>query len=90
MPFWASRVCSSMGAPFPSARIRLSAAATCEPTGLVAVVDGSPIAGRVIPVRHAGSVDVFLEALERLGPDAAGGILVADNDGRLDEAASAT
>jgi regulator of RNase E activity RraA len=55
------------------------------PPGLVAVVDGSPIAGRAIPVRHAGSVDVFLEALERLGPDTAGGILVADNDGRLDE-----
>jgi 4-hydroxy-4-methyl-2-oxoglutarate aldolase len=55
------------------------------PPGLVRVVDGPPIAGRAIPVRHAGSVDVFLEALERLGPDAAGGILVADNDGRRDE-----
>ncbi|HLO36240.1 MAG TPA: RraA family protein, partial [Candidatus Deferrimicrobium sp.] len=56
------------------------------PAGLGPVIAGRPIAGRVIPVRHAGSVDVFLEALERLGPAAAGRILVADNDGRLDEA----
>jgi regulator of RNase E activity RraA len=55
------------------------------PPGLARVGNGAPIAGRAIPVRHAGSVDVFLEALERLGPDAAGQILVADNDGRLDE-----
>ena len=39
--------------------------------------------GRVRPVRHCGSVDVFLEALEEA---AAGDILVVDNDGRLDEA----
>jgi 4-hydroxy-4-methyl-2-oxoglutarate aldolase len=44
------------------------------------------ISGPAIPVHHVGSVDVFLEALERLGPDAAGRILVVDNDGRLDEA----
>ena len=56
------------------------------PRGLARVGDGPPIAGRAVPVRHAGSVDVFLEALERIGADAAGRILVADNDGRLDEA----
>jgi 4-hydroxy-4-methyl-2-oxoglutarate aldolase len=44
------------------------------------------VAGRAVPVRHVGSVDVFLEAIERLGPDAAGRILVVDNDARLDEA----
>jgi regulator of RNase E activity RraA len=44
------------------------------------------VAGRAVPVRHVGSVDVFLEAIERLGPEASGRILVADNDGRLDEA----
>jgi 4-hydroxy-4-methyl-2-oxoglutarate aldolase len=55
------------------------------PNGLIRAVDGPPIAGRAVPVRHIGSVDVFLEALERLGADAAGRILVADNDGRLDE-----
>jgi regulator of RNase E activity RraA len=40
------------------------------------------IAGRVLPARHCGSVDVFLEAIERAG---AGDVLVIDNGGRLDE-----
>ena len=39
--------------------------------------------GRVFPVRHVGSVDVFLEALECVQP---GDVLVVDNGGRLDEA----
>ena len=39
--------------------------------------------GRARPVRHVGSVDIFLEALEEAGT---GDILVVDNDGRLDEA----
>lgn len=43
---------------------------------------GMRIAGRVLPVRHCGSVDVFLEAFE--GAEA-GDILVIDNGGRLDE-----
>ena len=55
------------------------------PAGLRPAVESPPIAGLAIPVRHAGSVDVFLEALERLGSAAGGRILVADNDGRLDE-----
>ncbi|MCI0370394.1 MAG: RraA family protein [candidate division NC10 bacterium] len=41
------------------------------------------MAGRVLPARHYGSVDVFLEALESAE---AGDILVIDNGGRLDEA----
>ncbi len=39
------------------------------------------MAGRVAPARHAGSVDVFLEAFERAEP---GDVLVVDNAGRLD------
>jgi len=39
--------------------------------------------GRVRPVRHAGSVDIFLEALNEAEP---GDVLVVDNGGRLDEA----
>jgi regulator of RNase E activity RraA len=50
---------------------------------LRAVVPGSRVAGRVAPARHVGSVDIFLEVLERTGP---GHVLVVDNDGRLDEA----
>ena len=41
------------------------------------------IAGPVLPVRHYGSVDVFLEALEHSAP---GDVLVIDNGGRRDEA----
>jgi hypothetical protein len=40
-------------------------------------------AGRALPVRHVGSVDVFLEALGHARP---GDVLVVDNGGRLDEA----
>lgn len=54
----------------------------CAPARLHAVVPGSRLAGRVCPARHAGSVDIFLEAL---GGAAPGEVLVADNDGRLDE-----
>jgi 4-hydroxy-4-methyl-2-oxoglutarate aldolase len=48
-----------------------------------AVVAGQRIAGRVLPVRHYGSVDVFLEAFTRAE---AGDVLVIDNGGRVDEA----
>ena len=47
------------------------------------VVPGSRVAGRVAPARHAGSVDIFLEALESAAP---GDVLVVDNAGRPDEA----
>jgi len=52
------------------------------PRVLHAVVPGSRLAGRVIPARHAGSVDIFLEALQEAAP---GDVLVVDNGGRLDE-----
>ena len=53
------------------------------PAGLGPVVPGSKIAGRALPARHYGSVDVFLEAFARADP---GDVLVVDNDGRTDEA----
>lgn len=40
------------------------------------------VAGPVLPVRHAGSVDVFFEALQEAP---AGRVLCIDNGGRLDE-----
>ncbi len=53
------------------------------PPGIAAVVPGRRAAGRVLPTRHYGSVDIFLEALT----DAeAGDVLVVDNGGRTDEA----
>jgi 4-hydroxy-4-methyl-2-oxoglutarate aldolase len=53
------------------------------PPGIGAVVPGHSIAGRALPARHYGSVDVFLEALGQGGP---GDVLVIDNGGRPDEA----
>lgn len=53
------------------------------PPGIGAVVPGHRIAGRALPARHYGSVDVFLEAFGRAGQ---GDVLVVDNGGRVDEA----
>jgi regulator of RNase E activity RraA len=53
------------------------------PPGIRPVAKGQRIAGRVLPARHYGSVDVFLEAYSTAEP---GDILVVDNGGRADEA----
>lgn len=50
--------------------------------GLTAVIPGTTIAGRVLPARHSGSVDVFLEAFGAAQP---GDVLCVDNAGRTDE-----
>src|SRR5438876_8585083 len=62
--------------------IRTQTPVRCAPALLHAVVPGSRLAGRVIPARHSGSVDIFLEALQEAAP---GDVLVVDNGGRLDE-----
>jgi regulator of RNase E activity RraA len=53
------------------------------PAGISPVIPGDRAAGRVLPARHYGSVDVFLEAFGAAEP---GDVLVVDNAGRLDEA----
>ncbi|GAA1191717.1 regulator of RNase E activity RraA [Kitasatospora gansuensis] len=63
--------------------VRLGVPLRVAPPGIVAVVPGQRVAGRVLPVRHYGSVDVFLEAFGEAGP---GDVLVIDNGGRTDEA----
>jgi 4-hydroxy-4-methyl-2-oxoglutarate aldolase len=50
--------------------------------GLHPLVRGSRVAGRACPARHAGSTDVFLEAIDAARP---GDLLVVDNTGRRDE-----
>jgi 4-hydroxy-4-methyl-2-oxoglutarate aldolase len=55
----------------------------CSSASMRPVVPGSRLAGRALPARHAGSVDVFLEAFSRAQ---AGDVLVVDNAGRVDEA----
>ena len=62
--------------------VRLGLEVRQAPAG-IAGPPGSAVAGRVLPVRHAGSVDVFLEALEGAS---AGDVMVVDNGGRRDEA----
>jgi len=51
------------------------------PAGISSVVQGK-VAARVLPVRHFGSVDVFLEVMQTAQP---GDVMVIDNGGRLDE-----
>ena len=63
--------------------LRLGLRYELPPAGIKPLRPGMRISGRVLPARHYGSVDVFLEAIERAGP---GDVLVIDNGGRLDEA----
>jgi regulator of RNase E activity RraA len=64
------------------ASIRLGRPIRLAPPDLRRLVPGPPITGPARPVRHAGSVDVFFEALELASP---GEVLVIDNRGRRDE-----
>jgi len=73
--------------PLPTAAVvdalvRLGRPIRLAPFELRRVVPGGPVTGPALPVRHFGSVDVFLEAFEQSEP---GAILVIDNEGRTDE-----
>ncbi len=61
--------------------LRSSVPVRCAPSGLRAVSPGGRLAGRALPARHVGSVDVFLEAIDGARP---GDVLVVDDGGRLD------
>ncbi|MFC4534900.1 RraA family protein [Sphaerisporangium dianthi] len=63
--------------------VRAQVPVRCAPAPVRAVIPGTRLCGRVLPARHAGSVDVFLEAFDNAEP---GDVLVVDNGGRLDEA----
>ncbi|HEY8408734.1 MAG TPA: hypothetical protein VIK66_12200 [Gaiellaceae bacterium] len=63
--------------------LRVGVTLRAAPAGVAPVVPGSLVVGRVLPTRHFGSVDVFLEACEAAEP---GDVLVVDNGGRVDEA----
>src|SRR5262245_48370270 len=63
--------------------VRLGVPLRAAPHGIGAVVQGRRIAGRALPARHYGSVDIFLEAFGRADR---GDVLVIDNGGRVDEA----
>ena len=58
--------------------LRLSIPLRLAPFGIHPLTLESHIAGRVLPVRHYGSVDIFLEAMGTVQP---GDTLVIDNQG---------
>ncbi|MBV9718341.1 MAG: RraA family protein [Candidatus Eremiobacteraeota bacterium] len=60
--------------------LRLGIAPRCA--ALRAVSTGARLTGRCVPVRHYGSVDIFLEAIDSAKP---GDALIVDNAGRTDE-----
>jgi 4-hydroxy-4-methyl-2-oxoglutarate aldolase len=62
--------------------MRLGVFMRVAPIGIKPLVPGWKISGRVLPVRHSGSVDIFLEAMQDAD---AGDILTIDNDGRRHE-----
>jgi 4-hydroxy-4-methyl-2-oxoglutarate aldolase len=62
--------------------IRLWIKPRFAPPGIQSLIPGAKLAGRVIPVRHFGSVDVFFEAMNSAQ---AGDVLVIDNQGKMDE-----
>ncbi|TDC29986.1 RraA family protein [Micromonospora sp. 15K316] len=63
--------------------VRLGVPLRVAPAGVRPLLAGQRVAGPVLPARHHGSVDVFLEAYDHAAP---GDVLVVDNGGRTDEA----
>ncbi|SFB45257.1 Regulator of RNase E activity RraA [Amycolatopsis marina] len=62
--------------------IRARVPVRCAPATVRPVRPGSRVFGRALPARHAGSVDVFLEAFQQAD---SGDVLVVDNGDRVDE-----
>jgi 4-hydroxy-4-methyl-2-oxoglutarate aldolase len=62
--------------------VQLTLPVRVGPLGLTANIRGAKVAGPARPARHAGSTDVFLEAIAMAQK---GDVLVIDNGGRTDE-----
>ena len=78
-----SRAFANLSTPLiADAAIRLKIPLRISPPGIRPVLPNQSLAGAARPVRHFGSVDVFLEAMQNAQ---AGEVLVIDNRGRLDE-----
>ena len=74
---------SELSTPLISdACMRLGVFMRVAPIGIQPLVAGWKIAGRVLPVRHSGSVDIFLEVMADAD---AGDILTVDNAARRHE-----
>jgi len=78
-----SRVFAELSTPLiADAALRLKIPVRISPPGIRPVTPNQRLAGPALPVRHFGSVDVFLEAMQGAQR---GDVLVIDNGGRLDE-----
>jgi regulator of RNase E activity RraA len=75
-------IATPAAAPVADAVVRLGLPVRVGPSAVARLTPGRPIAGAAVPCRHAGSVDVILEAIDAARP---GSILVIDNEGRTDE-----
>lgn len=76
-------VFASLSTPLiADACIRLGIPLRIAPFNIRPLICDSRLSGQVLPVRHYGSVDIFLEAMGVAQP---GDVLVIDNDARLDE-----
>jgi regulator of RNase E activity RraA len=78
-----SRAFGELSTPLiADAALRLKIPLRISPPGIRPVTPDQRLAGAGLPVRHFGSVDFFLEAMQGAQP---GEVLVIDNGGRLDE-----
>src|SRR5678815_4546820 len=78
-----SRAFADLSTPLiTDAALRLKIPFRITPPGIRPVTPNQRLAGPALPVRHFGSVDVFLEAMQGAQP---GDVLIIDNGGRLDE-----
>ena len=62
--------------------VRLNVPLRIASSGIKPLRQGINLAGKVLPVKHFGSVDVFIKALHEADE---GDVLVIDNEGRMDE-----
>ena len=80
---WLGQKFAELSTPLiADAALRLRLSLRIAPSGIEPILAGSRLAGYALPVKHFGSVDVFLEAMAAANP---GDILVIDNGGRKDE-----
>jgi 4-hydroxy-4-methyl-2-oxoglutarate aldolase len=80
---WLGQKFADLSTPLiADAALRLRLPLRIAPSGIEPILAGSRLAGYALPVKHFGSVDVFLEAMAAAN---SGDILVIDNGGRKDE-----
>lgn len=78
-----SRAFDQLSTPLiADAALRLKIPLRISPPGIRPIMPNERLVGPVRPVRHFGSVDVFLEAMQSARR---GDVLIIDNGGRLDE-----